>query len=114
MNVVERQISAAGDAEDELRLRGRVEEDEGLVDDPDPFEDRVQIAMLREDRRPGDPGREVRDREREQEDVEEDPPAPKPRVQEERHPEREHELDGHDHEDQEEREPASRRRRPRR
>ena len=105
MNVVERQISAAATQRTSCVLRGRVEEDEGLIDHPDAFEDRVQIAPLREDRRPGDAGREIRDREREQEDVEEDPPAPEPRVQEERHPEREHELDRHDHEDQEEREP---------
>ena len=103
MNVVERQISATATQQDELRLRGRIEEDERLVDDADVLEDRVQVALFREYRRPGDAGRQVRDREREQEDVEEDPAASKLRVQQQRHAEREHELDRDDHDDQEER-----------
>ena len=104
MNVVERQISAAATQRTSCVWEVGSRKMKGWSMTR-PFEDRVELATLREDRRPGDPGREVRDREREQEDVEEDPPAPKPRVQEERHPERKHELDGHDHEDQEEREP---------
>ena len=74
-----------GDAQDELRLRGRVEEDDRLVDHAESLEDGVEVAELGEDRRPGDTRGEVGDREREQEDVEEDPAALEPRIQEQRH-----------------------------
>ncbi len=93
MNVVERQISAAATAMTSCVFEVGSRKMNGCVEHADAFEDGVEVAELGEDRRPGDPGCEIRDREREQEDVEEDAAPAKPRIQQERHPEREDELD---------------------
>ena len=71
MNVVDRQISAR-DGDRRAASRRRVEEDERLVEHAHALEDRVQVAVLGEDRRPREAGREIRDRERQDEDVEEE------------------------------------------
>ena len=104
MNVVERQISAAATQRTSCVFDVGSRKMNGWSMTPIPSRIVLQIAELREDRRPGDTGGEIRDRERQQEDVEEEPAELELRVQEQGHAEREDELDRHDHEDQEERE----------